>query len=185
MSPAATIDAAGANLASLTAADELFYGRGVVAVSMAEIRDRSGVSLRRLYSLYPSKSDLVAGWLRHRHESWMAGYSGRVEGRLARGDEPVDAIFTALEVWMTETGFRGCGFINTHAESSELTDQHRSIIRDHKRSLAAYLDTLVPNGATVAVIVDGAIVQASIFCNTEPIQLARHAARALIAQDTQ
>lgn len=184
MSPAATIDEAGAACAALDAADELFYGRGIVAVSMAQVRDRSGISMRRLYSLYPSKSALVAAWLRYRHESWMAGFAERVERRLTVSDAPVDAVFTALETWMTETDFRGCGFINTHAESSELTDEHRSIIRDHKQSLAAYLDTIVANGATIAVLVDGAIVQAAIFSDPTPIHLARRAAAALIAQDT-
>jgi AcrR family transcriptional regulator len=181
MSQAATIDPAQADELLLSVADQLFFARGTGDVSMVEIRDRSGVSLRRLYSLYPSKSDLVTAWLRHRHEKWMAGFAGQVEDRLSHGDLPVDAIFNALEGWMTETVFRGCGFINTHAESNELTDAQRSIIRDHKRSLGAYLDTLVPRGAAVAVIVDGAIVQASIFASPEPIRLARLAAQALTA----
>lgn len=183
MNPAATIDDQAAEAALLTVADELFYQRGVGAVSMAEIRDRSGVSMRRLYSLYPSKSDLVVRWLEHRHETWMAGFRQRVERRLANRDSAADAIFSALAEWMTETNFRGCGFINTHAEYAELTDAHRSVIRGHKRSLADYLESLTPHGRALAVLVDGAIVQASIFASTEPIQTARQAA-ALITQET-
>ncbi len=182
MSPAATIDDRTAGEALLTVADDLFYQRGVAAVSMAEIRDRSGVSMRRLYSLYPSKSDLVAQWLEHRHETWTAGFHQRVERRLANYDSAADAIFSALAEWMTETNFRGCGFINTHAEYAELTDAHRSIIRRHKRSLAEYLESLTPHGKALAVLVDGAIVQASIFADTEPIELARRAA-AFITQE--
>ena len=179
MSPAATINAVEGERAALEAADELFYTRGVGAVTMAEIRDRSGVSLRRLYSMYPAKSDLVAAWLRHRHTSWTAGFRARIEERIDSGDTPIDSIFDALEAWMTETGFRGCGFINTHAESSDLTDEHLEIVRSHKEALAAYVETLTPEGRAIAVVIDGAIVQAAIFGSTEPIQHAHRAANAL------
>jgi AcrR family transcriptional regulator len=176
MSPAATIDDTAAEAHVLAAADELFYRRGIAGVSMAEVRDRSGVSMRRLYALHPSKSDLIARWLEHRHVTWMEGFTHRVDTRLAGGDGAVDAIFGALADWMIETDFRGCGFINTHAESSASTDEHRVIIRAHKRSLAEYLESLVPDGALVAVLVDGAIVQASIFCDADPIGRAHRAA---------
>jgi AcrR family transcriptional regulator len=179
MSPAATLDAAAADRAALSAADDLFYNLGVTAVTMGDIRDRSGVSLRRLYSMYPSKSDLVTAWLRDRHERWMTDFADRVEGRMRDGEVPVDAIFAALEEWMIETRFRGCGFINTHAEAGALTDEQRGIIRNHKAALASYLMTLLPEGEAVAVIVDGAIVQAAIFASAAPIDHGHRAARAL------
>lgn len=185
MSPAATHDDAAAIGALERATDELFYQRGVVDVSVAEIRDRSGVSLRRLYSLCPSKADLISLWLRYRHTGWMTGFEARVEAELKADGDPVDAVFNALADWMTETDFRGCGFINTHAESSELTDDHRRIVRDHKAALARYLGSILTQGDAVAVVVDGAIVQAAIFRSTEPIDLARRAARALVASDHQ
>lgn len=182
MSPAATLDDVSAAEASLHAADELFFERGVAGVAMAEIRDRSGVSLRRLYSMYPSKSDLVASWLHHRHHLWMKRFSDHVDRRLDQGDDPIDAAFSALEAWMTDTNFRGCGFINTFAESSELTDKQHEIIRSHKRALATYLGTLTPAAPEIAVLVDGAIVQAAIFGNAEPIHAARRAARVVSAE---
>ena len=66
MSRTPRLTAEQSNRAILDAADELFYASGINAVSMVEIRDRAGVSLRRLYDLYPSKSDLVLGWLTKR-----------------------------------------------------------------------------------------------------------------------
>jgi len=179
MSPAATLDATEAEDAALSAADTLFYERGITAVTMAEIRDTSGVSLRRLYTMYPSKSDLVAAWLNHRHDTWMHGLKSQVSAQLDDGDGPIDAIFGALEAWMTASDFRGCGFINTYAEQSELTDEHRDIIRMHKQALADYISTLTPFGTAIAVLIDGAIVQAAIFANTDPIHIARDAAAAI------
>ncbi|MEM7285684.1 MAG: helix-turn-helix domain-containing protein [Actinomycetota bacterium] len=180
MSPAATIPAAEAETRALEAADDLFYARGIGSVTMGEIRDRSGLSLRRLYATHPSKADLVAAWLRHRHETWMAGFRADLRVALDAGAAPVDAVFDALASWMEATGWRGCGFINTHALGHDLTDEHRRIIRDHKAALADELDALTPKGRALAVVVDGAIVQASIFGNRHPIDLARTAGHALV-----
>lgn len=176
MSPVATSTNEQSDDALLKAADRLFYQRGVGGVSMAEIRDESGLSMRRLYQLYPSKSDLVATWLRYRHKAWMEGFVGEVDKRLGDGELAIDAIFSALAAWMTATGFRGCGFINTHAESNDLTHEHREIIRMHKRSLTDYLDRVTSNGDLLAVLVDGAIVQASIHAEAAPIESAGRAA---------
>lgn len=165
------------------AADDLFYEHGVAAVSMAQIRDRSGVSLRRMYSICPSKSDLISLWLRARHRTWMDAFSTGVSTNMAQGAAPSDAIFDALATWMTATNFRGCGFINTHAETSELTDEHVEIISDHKRSLADYLSSIIPDGEALALLVDGAIVQASIYESVEPIECARRVAHALLSAE--
>jgi len=166
MSPSILSDAEVASRV-LAAADRLFYIRGIAEVTMAQIRDASGVSMRRLYGFAPSKSNLVAKWLEHRHLAWTNGFTERVDDYLAAGIAPVAAIFDALAAWMTATDFRGCGFINTHAESSELAAEHRGIIRQHKAELAEYLDF------------DGAIVQASIFESVEPIRQAQIVAQAL------
>lgn len=177
---AATITEADARTALLEAADALFYERGVVDVSMADVRDLSGLSMRRVYTIADSKSTLIAAWLRHRHETWMSGFLGRVRNSRAAGESAVGGIFLALEQWMVDTDFRGCGFINTYAESAETTEEHREIIRDHKRALAEILDELAGHGDALAVLVDGAIVQASIFQHVDPIRAARKAATDLI-----
>ena len=49
------------------AADRLFYEHGIRAVGMAQIRDASGVSLKRLYQLFPAK-DLVAAAALHQRD---------------------------------------------------------------------------------------------------------------------
>ena len=50
----------------LDAAETLLYGRGLQTVGMDEIRGESGVSLKRLYQLFPSKERLVEAYLRRR-----------------------------------------------------------------------------------------------------------------------
>ena len=181
MSPVSALTDGEAQRAVIEVADDIFYQQGVAATSMADIRDRSGVSLRRIYRLYPAKSDLVAGWLRHRHEAWTQWFVTDVERRLADGADPVEAVFDALGRWLSDTAFRGCGFINTLAEGTELTDEHREIIRHHKRSLVDTLARYGPDPAAMAVLVDGAIVRSSVEGSIAPVDDARRAAHALLA----
>ena len=154
-------------------ADRLFYPAGVNGVSLAAIRDDSGLSFRRIYKICPSKDDLISLWLRTRHQSWSSAFAEVVDRELAAGSTPVDAVFNTVRAWMLETNFRGCGFINTYAEIAEPTDEHVEIIRDHKHSFATYLDRIVVHGDALAVLIDGAIVQASMFSSLEPIERAR------------
>lgn len=168
-----------ARVTALETADALFYKRGIAAASMADIRDRSGVSLRRLYSMFPHKSDLVTGWLEHRHESWMTMFTNGIDQRLTKGHAPADAVFESLAAWLVATEFRGCGFINTLAETGVVTNRQRDIIRHHKQALIDLLARFTDQPAALAVVIDGAIVQAAVFGSTSPVAAARHAANPL------
>ncbi len=183
MSPVATQDIEQARDAALAAADDLFYRRGTSAVSVVEIRDMSGVSLRRLYSMFPSKADLIGGWLTHRHETWMAWLETEVAQRTADGVAPVEAVFDSMTEWLKSSEFRGCAFINTHAETGELTAEHEELIRAHKRALIEFLATTTTRPNELAVIIDGAIVQAAVFKSTRPIESARACASALFGNE--
>lgn len=57
----------------LDAAEALYYARGIQAVGIDEVRTAAGVSLKRLYQLYPSKQHLVAAYLDARDERWQIG----------------------------------------------------------------------------------------------------------------
>jgi AcrR family transcriptional regulator len=189
MSPAATMSTDESRRAVLRAADELFYAGGITGVSVADVRDASGVSMRRLYTMYPSKRDLVAGWLADRHETWMAWFTTSVERHITAGADPVMATFDAIADWVSAPGYRGCAFINSLAETNEIDDSHRAIIAAHKRDLIEHLAHLASRGhpgapawlpAALAVIVDGAIVQCTVFAGTEPLDAARSTVHQLL-----
>jgi AcrR family transcriptional regulator len=189
MSPAATMTVDESRQAVLRAANDLFYARGITGVLMSDIRDESGVSMRRLYTMYPSKRDLVAGWLTDRHQTWMAWFTASVERHIASGADPVMATFDAIADWVTAPGYRGCAFINSLAETNEIDDSHRTIVAAHKRDLIEHLADLAsrdrPNPppwlpAALGVIIDGAIVQCTVFGGTEPLDAARSAVHQLL-----
>ncbi len=178
-----------ARAAVLEAANTVFYERGLSGVGMADIRDDSGVSLRRLYGLYPSKRGLVAAWLTDRHTTWMKWFTSAVAQRRYAGEEPLLAAFGAIAEWAESPGYRGCAFINSAAESAEIDDTHRRIIAAHKESLLTYLGSLAADGGystpeqlgrMIGVLLDGAMVEAAVFSSRDPIDAAREAAALLI-----
>src|ERR1044071_3398761 len=97
----------------VAAADRLFYARGVQAVGMDAVRSEAGVSLRRIYALFPSKDDLITAVLHHRSEVWDAGIAAAAAGTTDPGEKLL-TIFDFLEAWFHEPGFRGCAFINVY-----------------------------------------------------------------------
>ena len=189
MSSAATIDNDAPRAAVLRSADLAFSARGVAGVGMADIRDDAGVSLRRLYGLYPSKRELVSAWLTARHTTWMEWFEEAIERLGATGEEPLLAAFDALAEWASAPGYRGCAFVNTAAETTEIGDTHRQVIAHHKKDLLAYLASLAEAGGyaepdrlgcMIGVLLDGAMVEAAVFSSREPIDAAREAASLLL-----
>ena len=189
MSPASTMSEDDATRAVLRAADNLFYARGIAAVTMSEVRDQSVVSMRRLYSLYPSKGDLVAAWLHNRHRTWMSWFTVTVDRHVAAGTDALLATFDALGEWIASPGYRGCAFVNAMAESAEIDERHRTIIADHKHDLLAHLATLATHdhpdapdwiAPAVGVLMDGALVQCAVFGTDRPLTAARTAAHHLL-----
>jgi AcrR family transcriptional regulator len=189
VSPAATLDNDQARAAVLRSANAVFYERGIAGVGMADIRDDSGVSLRRLYTLFPSKKELVAAWLTDRHTTWMDWFTSSVDRRRAAGEEPLLAAFDAVAEWAESPGYRGCAFVNSAAEAAEIDDTHRRIIAAHKEALLAYLGSLAADrgvatpdrlGRMVGALLDGAMVEAAVLSSREPIVAAREAAALLL-----
>src|SRR5215467_2956197 len=94
--------------ALLDATEALVYARGVQAVGMDQIREASGLSLKRIYALFPAKEDLVVGMLRRRDRRWRAslaafvGQSGAGQSGPGQPGDPAErvlALFDWLHAW--------------------------------------------------------------------------------------
>ncbi|MDT0548981.1 MULTISPECIES: TetR/AcrR family transcriptional regulator [Streptomyces] len=185
-----TVDLEATKERVLDAAEELYYGRGVQAVGMDAVRTASGVSLKRLYQLYPSKSALVEAYLRRRDARLLDGLARYVEAvpgppekRLAR----LSAVFDWLYEWFGEPDYRGCAFINSYGELGATTPEVAAAARAHKEAFRQYVTGLVaaaglpaPLAAHLALLAEGAITTAAISGSPEPAREAREAARVLM-----
>ena len=186
-SPEAASREAADREALLDATEALVYARGVQAVGMDQIREASGLSLKRIYALFPAKEDLVVGMLRRRDRRWRASLAAFVEQSGADGPaEHVLALFDWLHAWFSEPGFRGCAWINIHGELGPASQAVLDEVRSHKKAfrdqIAAWTDTAGTADA-VYLLAEGAIVTAGISGDPEVAREARDAARLLLARD--
>jgi AcrR family transcriptional regulator len=171
---------------ALDAAEELFYGRGIQTVGMDDIRGASGVSLKRLYQLFPAKEQLVEAYLERRDLRWRQRLAEHVE----RHDEPgrrILAVFDWLRQWFGEPGFRGCAWINSYGELGATSPRLAAQVHAHKQAFRNYLGGLVTDAGLPGLLTDqlyllaeGAMATAGITRSTEPAEQAREAARTLM-----
>ncbi|MEV5158289.1 TetR/AcrR family transcriptional regulator [Streptomyces sp. NPDC053728] len=185
------MDLAHARSSALEAAEDLFYARGVQAVGMDEIRAASGVSLKRLYALFPSKSALVRACLEARDTRWRAGLAAHVDRCQGSPEDRVLAVYDWLHTWFSEPGFRGCAFINAFGELGAADASVADIAHLHKEAFRTYVTGLVvdagqPEESAVAYVLlaEGAIVTAAVSGTPEPALQAGRAAARLLAPTT-
>lgn len=180
------IDDTTAQEAVVRAADELFYTRGVQAVGMDAVRTAAGVSLKRIYSLFASKDELIVAVLRHRTTVWDEGLAAASE-RTTTARERILAIFDFLDAWFREPDFRGCAFINAHSELGPGSTAVANTVRDQKRTFQEYVARLVADvGAPptlapqLAILAEGAQTTAAIAGTPDAALQARSAAETLL-----
>ncbi len=170
----------------LKAADRLYYGRGIQSVGMDELRRASGVSLKGLYGVFPSKAAIVLEVLDRRHALWNTGVTDRV-ARVETPRAKLLAIYDYLSDWFSDDTFRGCGFINAFAELGSISPEIAERARQHKAGFQSFVSRLVagagadPNLAPqLSILAEGAQTTAAIAGTPEAAVHARRAAEILI-----
>lgn len=171
----------------LDAAESLYYERGVRAIGMDDIRAAAGVSLKRLYQLFPAKDALVRAYLERRDSRQRDRMAEFVDAR-GTPDDRLLGVFDYLAEWFADPGFHGCAFVNCHGELGSTSPDVVQAARAHKQAFHAYLADLVAAAAAptwladhLALIVEGAITTAAISGSAEPARHARAAAGILLA----
>lgn len=176
-----------AQLRLLDAAEELFYGRGIQSVGMDDIRAASGVSLKRVYQLYPAKDQLIQAYLDRRDRRWRAQLAEYVQTQEARPVARLLAVFDWLRGWFGEPDFRGCAWVNGYGELGAVSSAVAELARMHKEAFRSYLRDLVADAGlpgelsdATYLLAEGAMVTAGIFHTVEPAEQAKRAASVLI-----
>jgi len=170
----------------LDAADRLYYGRGIQSVGMDELRRASGVSLKGLYGVFPSKAAIVLEVLDRRHALWTHGVTERV-ARETAPREKLLAIYDFLADWFLDDTFRGCGFINAFAELGSISPAVVQRAREHKAGFQEYVARLVAAAGAdpalapqLSILAEGAQTTAAIAGTGDAAGHARRAAGILI-----
>lgn len=170
----------------LDAAERLVYARGIHAVGVDDIRDQAGVSLRRIYQLYPSKDAIVVACLERLDQAWRDRVQAFVDG-YTDPEERLLAVFGCLQVLFAEDNFRGCVWINANGESgsesaviAELAQNHKTEVRSLVGALVKEADLPATLTDQLCLLIEGALTTAGIFHTTDPATHAQQAAAALI-----
>lgn len=180
------IDEVTARTLVVEAADRLFYAHGVQAVGMDAVRTEAGVSLKRIYSLYASKDEVIEAVLRHRSQRWDAGVAEAAESAQTPRDK-VLAVFDFLDDWFREPDFRGCAFINAFGELGTNSPRVAGAVRTQKLAFRQYIADLTREvgasddvAAQIAILAEGAQVSAAILGDPGIAATARRAAEVLL-----
>jgi AcrR family transcriptional regulator len=177
----------------LDSAETLFYEKGIQAVGMDAIRAHSGVSLKRLYSCFPSKESLVEGYLVRRDGRWLGRLATYVTAHADRPEDAVPAVFDWLHVWFSEPDFRGCAFINSFGEVGSISPRIAAVVRAHKEAVHHYLLRLTRETAAelpdelagqLLTLLEGATVVAAITGDPSVARSSRAAAITLLGART-
>jgi AcrR family transcriptional regulator len=167
----------------IAAAEGLLVRSGPRAVSMDAAAAAAGAGKMSAYRHFADRDDLVAAALEQhhpRHLRWLVG-PGRVgdpeAGAAAGPASPVGpagqilAAFDRLESAAGSEPFRGCPFVDaalgtpaTGGQAGAIAWQHKQEVTRALAGLAAQAGLAEPEelGAAVALLIDGAAVQAAL-----------------------
>jgi AcrR family transcriptional regulator len=170
-------------------ADELFYARGLHAVGIDEIIEKSGAAKATLYAHFPTKDDLIAGYLRQRSVEWRERMTAGLAAAQGSPIERIDSVFAILAEGCGTPGFRGCPFINAAVEypdprhpASLAGSEHRQWILGLFRSLVIEARIRQPDrvAAQLALLYDSAMVGTQMNRNPSAASHARDIARMVV-----
>jgi AcrR family transcriptional regulator len=169
----------------------LFYEQGYFQTGVNQVIAEAKVSKATFFAHFPTKDDLCLAYLRERARVDLSAVKDFIQSQKTPRKR-FFAFMEALETWLPETKFRGCGFANLTVEvldpASPLRkeviyhdDAFRSILRDVSRDLVAsdkakygHLDVEELTDFYY-LVVEGAIASARNYNDVWPIRKARKA----------
>ena len=126
----------------IDAANQLFYGEGIRAVSVDAIAERAGITKKTLYYHFKSKDDLIAAYLTARDQPNLALFAlwfDEAEGSVA---DKTAAIFLRLASNARHPKWKGCGFLRSAAELANMPGHPAIAIGSaHKKAFERWLAT--------------------------------------------
>ena len=174
----------------ITAADRLFYQRGL-HVGINEIISEAGVAKTSLYLHFASKDQLVATYLAGRTATYLAVW--RSELAATEGLDPharLDVIFDDLRQFVQTDGYRGCPYVNAAVELTDPSHPAHVAIVEYRRYVRDELFAAIVAAAGVAdveeicaqlqVVYDGSLASAVADGSPEPVDRARAIAHTIV-----
>ena len=159
---------------------------------MDELIATVGLAKMTVYRIFPTKDDLVAGYLRRLQHQILEAIDHDID---EHPDDPAAALVAILDAVaqdLARPGFRGCPFGNAAVVYDSPVHPARSIAREYReqlrhrlRRLAGRLDGGPELGDQLAILIDGAYLNAAHLGPDGPARAGLALARDLISRDGQ
>ncbi|HWZ42644.1 MAG TPA: TetR/AcrR family transcriptional regulator [Candidatus Saccharimonadales bacterium] len=173
----------------LAKAGELFYRFGIHTVGVDRIIKESDVAKMTFYKYFPSKSKLIAAYLRYRNELWLHALR-EIAGRDAPVLDRILAVFDLLDHAFHAPDFQGCPFIKASAEfgGDQQEQEILSEIASHFQQTEDIISGLIGKLAvgpdlarTTISLLFGSIIVAQSVGHTDIAQTNKTAVRILLS----
>ena len=170
----------------LSTATRLFFTQGYTQTGINQLVDESLVARRTFYHHFPSKEALGEAYLELAAAGWLSTLRQATHGKRSAAGV-VRALFERLRRFAVESEYRGCGLLNMASEFADGSSPMREHVRRHKREQRALVrEVLLPFGVLeptadqIFLLIEGAIAAAAGLLEVTPIDVAAHAALALL-----
>jgi AcrR family transcriptional regulator len=174
----------------VSAANRLFYREGIRAVSVDAVAEEAGITKRSLYYHFKSKDDLVAAYLDYRDQPNLATYQRWFAEKDGNTAEKIADIFDHLEEVASHPKWKGCGFLRTSVELSNMPGHPAIRIgAAHKKKIESWMAScLAEDGIEspdelarqILLLLDGAFSVVMLHREPSYMRSAGFAAKALI-----
>jgi AcrR family transcriptional regulator len=126
----------------LSAARELFYWQGIRATGIDTVAAAAQVATPTLYRMFGSKDGLVAAYLEHDAEGYLAWLTAASAPAAGSARERILAIFDALAEQVRPEYCRGCPFLMALAEYPDEQSRPHVIAVTTKAAVRRHFETL-------------------------------------------
>jgi len=126
----------------LEVACDLFYHKGIRAVGVDTIVEKSGVGKATLYRHFPTKDDLIAAYLEELEKHDWKQFDEVIAKYEGSPKEQLLAFIDTITTTMMEPGYRGCAFSNALAEFPEDSHCVKQLTVEYNTSMRLRLNRL-------------------------------------------
>ncbi|WP_209721523.1 TetR/AcrR family transcriptional regulator [Marmoricola sp. OAE513] len=120
----------------LATATQVFYAKGIHAVGIEEIVAAAEITRSTLYRHFPSKDDLVVGYLQAASEYERQAVAEALAPDLTPADA-VRAVARSVVAQLSNPAYRGCAFLNAAAEFPDAEHPVHGAVLEHRAWFAA------------------------------------------------
>ncbi len=175
----------------LDTAERLFFKQGYNITGINQVIEEADIAKASLYKHFESKTDLLVAYLQRFHERWFDKLEADVD-QVADPKQKLLALFDHHRKRQIQGGYGGCRFVKANDEAGMSDERVLTEIQKAKHHLKEFITRLVVNSGhnklltdkelteLIFMMLDGGIVAAAIFKQTDDLESAKAIIQKLI-----